>query len=228
MRYYPVNLDIKARECLVVGGGSVAARKVKTLLECGAYVTVISPCFSEDMEGLSQRSGLKMLSRSYRSGDLGGFFLVIGATDDMELNLRISRDAEEKGMLCNIADVPRACNFILPSIIRQGDLVITISTSGKSPAFSKHLRRRLQDAYGVEYAEFLKLMGAVRRRLLAEDHAPEAHKEIFNQLIQKNLVELIRRKESEKINRILFEVLGRGFDYETLMAEADSCQEAGR
>jgi len=224
MRYYPINLDINARNCLVVGGGGVASRKVKSLLDCGAIVTVVSPEFSRELENLAEHPNLFLVHRSYQASDLQGQFLVIGATDDMGLNRRISSDAQNRQMLCNIADVPDACNFILPAVIRQGDLVLTISTSGKSPAFAKHLRRNLQDTYGVEYARFLQLMGGIRKRLLAQEHAPEAHKHLFLQLIENNLVELIRQNDAPAINRILQDILGQDFDYDTLMDEAQ-CQE---
>ncbi len=219
MRYYPVNLDVKGRCCLVVGGGGVASRKVKSLLDCGALVTVVSPAFSRDLETLSDHPNLGLRKRPYRESDLEGHFLVIGATDDMDLNRRISTDAESRQMLCNIADVPDACNFILPAVIRQGNLVLTVSTSGKSPAFAKHLRRQLQEAFGVEYARFLELMGGIRKCLLAQEHAPEAHKHLFEQLIENNLVQLIRENDIAAINRILQDVLGEGFDYASLMNE---------
>ena len=134
MRYYPVHLDIKNQNCLVVGGGGVGTRKVKTLLECGARVTVVSPDPSQQLAKLASEGSITLTQRIYRSADLDGMFLVIGATDDENLNQQISTDAEKSNILCNIADRPEVCNFILPSIVRRGDLVITISTSGKSPA----------------------------------------------------------------------------------------------
>ena len=164
MRYYPVNLDVKNRRCLVVGGGGVGARKVQTLLECGAIVTVVSPAITGNLLKLADTGSLVLRQRSYRESDLDGMFLVIGATDDEDLNRRISGDAQQRNMLCNIADRPEACNFILPSIVNRGDLVIAISTSGKSPAFAKKLRRRLQKEFGPEYADFLRLMGAIRKK----------------------------------------------------------------
>ena len=126
--------------------------------------------------------------------------LVIGATDDEDLNHRISRDAAERSLLCNIADRPTVCNFILPAVIQRGDLVITVSTSGRSPAFAKKLRRDLEDRFGEEYAEFLNLMGAIRAKLLAEAHAPEAHKPLFEKLIEADLLELVRCRDIARID----------------------------
>jgi len=227
MKYYPVNLNIRDRQCLVVGGGGVASRKVKSLLDCGAVITVVSPAFTNTLENMADHPQVHLLRRPYQSTDLEGKFLVIGATDDMTLNRRISADAETRQMLCNIADVPEECNFILPSVIRQGDFVLTISTSGKSPAFAKHLRRQMQNQFGVEYDRFLQLMGSVRKRLLAEEHAPEAHKHLFKQLIENNLLEMIRKNDIAAINQVLYNVLGDGFDYNTLINETVGSREAG-
>lgn len=217
MRYYPVNLDIQNRPCLVVGGGGVGRRKVRGLLKSGARVTVASPAVHPELAEMAGAGIIVWHQRPYRCADLDGMFLVIGATDDEDLNHRISRDAAERNMLCNIADRPAVCNFILPAVIQRGDLVITVSTSGRSPAFAKKLRRDLEDRFGEEYAEFLNLMGAIRAKLLAEAHAPEAHKPLFEKLIEADLLELVRRRDIARIDALLKEVLGEGFNFKALM-----------
>jgi len=217
MRYYPVFLDIQNRQCLVVGGGGVATRKVVTLLGCGALVTVVSPQISDTLKELVTESQIQYLPRSYTSEDLDEVFLVIGATNDEQQNRRIHRDARQKGCLCNIADQPHLCNFILPSVISRGDLTIAISTSGKSPAFAKHLRRRLESQFGPEYATLLALMGAIRSRLLKEAHTPEAHKHLFEHLIENGLLEKIRTGDRGEIDKLLGSVLGPGYRYDQLM-----------
>ncbi len=220
MRYYPVNLDILDRKCLVVGGGSVGTRKVLTLLDCGAIVTVVSPDVSEKLLELAGNGSIIWEKRSYLASDLDGMFLVIGATDDEELNRQISADAEKINLLCNIADRPEVCNFILPAIVNRGDLVIAISTSGKSPAFAKTLRKELEKQFGFEYAEFLRLMGAIRKKLLSEKHEPEAHKHLFEQMIKSDLVGMIKSNKKEEINSLLFEILGKGYEFESLNTSA--------
>ena len=217
MRYYPVNLDIRNRNCLVVGGGSVGTRKVMTLLNCGAAVTVISPRASEKLHELAEAGSITLRNRNYRAADLEDIFLVIGATDDDTLNHKISTDAESRNILCNIADRPAACNFILPSIVHRGDLVITISTSGKSPALAKKLRKTLEHQFGEEYDDLLKLMGAIREKLLRQAHEPEAHKHLFNQLIDNGLLEMIREGRKDDIKRLLGNTLGKEFEYDTLI-----------
>ena len=217
MEYYPVNLDIKKQKCLVVGGGRVGTRKVLTLLDCGARVTVVSPDAREKLIELANRGAITLEKRPYRETDLDGMFLVIGTTDDEELNHQISLAAEKLNMLCNIADRPQVCNFILPSIVSRGDLTISISTSGKSPALAKKLRIELEEQFGKEYADLLRLMGAIREKLLKQKHEPEAHKHLFEQLISRNLVDMIRDTRKKEIDSLLCEVLGEGFRFDDLM-----------
>lgn len=217
MRYYPIYLDIRDRNCLVVGGGSVGSRKVETLLDCGAKVTVVSIDAAETLKKLSDRGVIQMKERAFQSADLDNMFLVIGATDNEALNFEIYAAARRRGVLCNIADRPEACNFILPSIVNRGDLIIAISTSGKSPAFAKKLRKQLEAQFGSEYAEFLELMGAIRKKLLSKDHEPEAHKHLFEQLIERDLVQLIKNADIENINALLLDVLGDGYDFKALI-----------
>jgi precorrin-2 dehydrogenase/sirohydrochlorin ferrochelatase len=217
MRYYPVHLNIQNRNCLVVGGGSVGTRKVITLLDCGANVTVISPVVSHQLRDFSISGSIKLRERPYQSGDLDGMFLVIGATDDEELNRKISDDADRLNTLCNIADRPEVCNFILPSIVQRDDLVITISTSGRSPAMAKKLRKTLESQFGEEYGLFLKLMGAIRKKLLSTSHKPEAHKPLFEKLIASDLITMIEKGKNTEIDALLFEILGEGYHFKELM-----------
>jgi len=221
MRYYPVNLDIRNRRCLVVGGGPIGSRKTLALLGCGASVTVVSPDATERLVTLSDNREIELKRRTYRSSDPKGMFLVIGATDDDLLNRQVHDDAERLGILCNIADRPEICSFILPAVVNRGDLVIAISTSGKSPAFAKQLRLELAERFGDEYAEFLELMGAIRRQLLSRDHAPKTHKPLFEQLISGNLVDLVKKRDKAGIDKLLAAVLGDEYKYARLMADVD-------
>ncbi len=217
MRYYPVHLNIKNRNCLVVGGGAVGTRKVNTLLACGARVTVVSPDPTQQLKKMAVEESITLRERAYRTVDLKDMFLVIGATDDEKLNRQISEEAEQIGILCNIADRPEACNFILPSVVQRGDLVITISTSGQSPALAKRLRRELEAQFGEEYADFLLLMGAIRKKLLSQTHEPEAHKALFNQLIDSDFIELLRAGQRKQLNLLLYKILGEGYRIEELL-----------
>ena len=216
MHYYPIFLKVENRACLVVGGGEVGVRKVKTLLRCGALVGVVSsevvPWLAEKIqEGVLERVGTH-----YEEHQLRGRFLVIAATDNVELNCRIAQDAEKRGLLCNVVDYPREGNFILPALVERGALTLAISTSGKSPALARQLRQDLEQRFGMEYADFLELMGAVRSRLLEVSHDSDANKEKFDQLIQSALLELVRRRDQEGVDRILRSVLGPEYSLEDL------------
>ncbi|MFH1984027.1 MAG: bifunctional precorrin-2 dehydrogenase/sirohydrochlorin ferrochelatase [Pseudomonadota bacterium] len=216
-RYYPVNLDIRDRSCLVVGGGGVGTRKVQGLLDCSARVTLISPEATETLKTIAADGRIIWHRRRFAPGDVTGHFLVIGATNDEPLNRQVHADANAHGLLCNIADRPEICNFILPAVIRRGDLSLAISTAGRSPAFAKHLRKTLAVQFGPEYETFLDLMGAVRKRLLAEDHAPEAHKPLFEALISSGLLDMIRDGDTTGVDALLLDILGDGYNYRSLM-----------
>lgn len=217
MRYYPALLDLKNRRCLVVGGGRVGTRKVKTLLACGAHVRVITLKATDELIELARSAKIELHRRAFEEEDFSRVFLVIGATDNQKLNRRIHQIAEERGCLCNIADQPKLCNFVLPSFFTQGDLTIAISTAGRSPAFAKHLRKQMQNQFGPEYARLLELMGAIRDRLLSTEHAPEVHKPLFEQLIADGLLELIKERREAEIDLLLARVLGPEYSFAQLM-----------
>lgn len=219
MRYFPIQLDIRGRPCLVVGGGRVGTRKAKSLLACGGRVTVVSPTVTDELHGLAAVGDLILRQRDYDQLDLQGMFLVMGATDDEKLNRRIRSDAERRKILCNIADRPELCDFILPAVVQRGDLVLTVSTSGRSPALAKKLRKDLQMQFGDEYKLFLDLMGAVRQRLLAEAHAPEEHKPIFERLVHSDILTWIRQGRRSDVDRLLVEILGEGWRVDELLAK---------
>ena len=225
MKYYPIQLDIRNRNCLVVGGGDVGSRKVNGLLGCGAMVTAVSPRVTESLQKLADNGSIRLKLRSYRSSDLEEMFIVIGATDDEALNLRIYTDAGARNVLCNIADRPEVCNFILPAVVNRGDLVITISTSGKSPAYAKHLRKEMEKQYGAEQEDFLRLMGEIRKKFLADTtdkHEPGSGKKRFEALVDRGLVALIKKGDKTGVNRLLRECLGDGYEFESLLKSVAS------
>ncbi len=190
MKYYPIFLTVKDRRCLVAGGGRIGARKAKTLVSAGASVTVVSPEFCE---ALTAVPGIQKKKRSFEPADLDGIFLVYAATADPAVNQRILAEARKAGVLCNSADAPDEGDFILPAVMTRGDLVFAVSTSGASPALARKIRMDLMQRYGPEYDEFLGLMRAVRKKLLASGHDPEGHRQIFRTLLDKNLPGFLRQ-----------------------------------
>ncbi|MGD8253816.1 MAG: bifunctional precorrin-2 dehydrogenase/sirohydrochlorin ferrochelatase [Syntrophobacterales bacterium] len=216
MRYYPIFLNVENRPCLVVGGGEVGARKVKTLLNCGGVVGVVTPEVVPWLEEKIQEGVVELKGSHYEERQLDKCFLVIAATDDMELNCRIAQDAEKRGLLCNVVDYPQEGNFILPSLVQRGALTVAISTSGKSPALARQLRQDLEQRFGMEYADFLELMGAIRERLLRDSKDSRANKDSFNQLVESPLLEMVRRRDYEGVDRILESVLGSDYSLKKL------------
>jgi precorrin-2 dehydrogenase len=143
--HYIACLDLKGRDCLVVGGGRVAHEKSTGLLACGARVTVVAPEISDEVAALP----VETIERGYRASDLDGRRLVIAATSVEEVNRRVYADAEERNLFCNVADVPELCSFILPAVHRQGPIVVSVSTGGASPALAQWLR----DSFATQIGE---------------------------------------------------------------------------
>jgi precorrin-2 dehydrogenase len=162
--FYPAFLKIEGKKCVVVGGGAVAARKAKTLLDAGAELLIIAPELSPGLQKITGRGRVKHIARGYRKTDLRGAFIAVAATDDMEVNLRVCRDAESLGILVNCAAPPDAGNFIVPSASERSGLTIAVSTGGRSPMLAKLLRREL-DEYTAGYAALLEFLEEARARL---------------------------------------------------------------
>lgn len=165
MRYYPVLLDCRNRRCCVVGGGTVAERKVKALLSAGAAVTVISPRVTRRLaERVSSRK-VTHIARPFAQSMLKGFFIAIAATDDVRVNHAVSAAAARAGMLVNVVDDPQASTFIVPSVIDKSGLIISISTSGRAPCLSRRIRLELEKEFVPKYASRLRAISGVRARL---------------------------------------------------------------
>ena len=206
MKYYPVFWDIADKKCVVVGGGEVAARNVKRLLDCGAKVSVVSPELNLELAALKKDNRIAHIPSKYGSKDIEGAALVIGATDNEEINAAISQDATAKGIPVNIVDDPQKCDFILPSIVERGDLTIAISTCGNSPALASHLREELESRYGVEYDIFLKILGGLRSQMTKN---AGVGKSWFDSLIASGILELIRKKDWKKVKKTVLELTGQ-------------------
>ena len=170
-RHYPVNLIVEDRPCLVVGGGRVAARKAEGLLACGARVHVVAPEVGDAVRALAPRATFE--TRPYRPGEAASYRLVIAATDSPEVNRSVFADGEDAGVWVNGADDPDNCSFTLPSVVRRGALLVTVSTGGRSPALSSWLRARLETELGPEYETLLELLATERDDLRAAGRSTE-------------------------------------------------------
>lgn len=212
MKYFPINLLIAERKCVVIGGGRVAARKVATLLECGGVIEVISPELSEELREHHRQGRLSWRDRPYQLGDLAGAFLVIAATDAEEVQAAVFAEASAANQLINVADVPQRCNFILPAVVSRGDLVLAVSTAGKSPALARRIRKQLAEAYGDEYGSVVEIMGRLRPAVLALGLGSGRNKEIFTDLLHDDFAGWVRAGDWPAIESHLRAVLGEGFD----------------
>jgi precorrin-2 dehydrogenase/sirohydrochlorin ferrochelatase len=143
---------------------------------------------------------------------LGAAFMVIGATDCDDINAQISQDARALGLLVNIVDDPDKCNFILPSLVQQGDLSIAVSTAGKSPALARKIREDLQRLYGPEYKSLLAIMGAIRKRILAKGQTSEANKRVFEALVHSDMLQAIRDGNRSRVKKIILDASGVDMD----------------
>ena len=160
--FYIACLRLTGRRCVVVGGGDVGLEKVEGLLACDGDVTLVAPEAIPELEELAAEGSIRWERREYRPADIESTFIVIAATSDTDVNIRVFEDAERRAMLVNVVDVPPLCNFILPAIIRTGPLAIAISTAGASPALAKRIRNEIADEYGEPYARLAILLNEVR------------------------------------------------------------------
>ena len=179
-RYYMACLDLEGRSCLVVGGGRVGLEKASGLLECGARVTVVAPQACAEL----RRLPVRWRRKPYDSSDLEGHFLVVAATSITSVNRRVYADAEARSLLCNVADVPELCSFILPAVHREGPIAIAVTTGGASPALAQRLRDQAAAQIGPPHAELARQLGDLRP--WAKRHFPtyEARRAYFRELVE--------------------------------------------
>ena len=205
-KYYPILLNIQDKKCLVVGGGNVAWRKVCSLKEAGSRVTVVSPEFCPEME---KESGIERIQQKYDERFLNGVLVVVASTDDEEVNKKVYYDAVKMGILVNVVDRPEFCSFIVPATISRGDLSISISTGGASPALARNIRESLEKQFGDEYGEFAKLLSETRRKILSEISNESIRRDILQRIAGLDMLEIIKQKgiaeAKKKILRIISE-----------------------
>jgi siroheme synthase-like protein len=160
--FYPMFLNIGGKRCVVVGGGRVALRKVRALLEHGASVEVISPALCPRLVELAEQGQIHAWRRHYQPGDLKKALMAIAATDDSGINRQVVKEARREGVLINVADDLENSDFIVPSYTHRGGITVAVSTAGKSPALARKIRARLEQGLGDEYASLVRLIGEVR------------------------------------------------------------------
>lgn len=204
MKYFPINLDIRGRKVLVVGGGQVALRKVKSLKACGARVTVVSPAFCT---GLVRMKGIKRKKHAYKQSDLRGVCLVVSATDDGKVNRRVWKQAVSKNIPVNVVDQPALCTFTVPAVATRGDLVITISTGGGSPALARKIRKHIEKNIDPTVAQHLKLLKEMRPKVLSSPLAVGGRTRLLKRMAGDFVCRILRSKGAAAAKRYLQDML---------------------
>lgn len=186
MAYYPIMLNIKNKKCLVIGGGNVAYRKILSLLEFGGTVTAIAPKFIKDIWELSKNNRIELIDRKYQKNDVQNYNLVIVATNDKMLNKEISKECIENNIPVNVVDDKELSTFITPSVIRRGDLTISISTNGKSPLLSRRIREMLENVIVEEFGGLISELSSTRDKLKSSSMSLDEKIKLYDDIISKS------------------------------------------
>lgn len=204
-KLYPIFLDMEGRNCVVVGGGRVAERKARGLLDAGARVRVFAGKATDGLSRLARDGRISLLMRAFMFSDIKGAFIIVCATGDERLNRRVAKEARRRKILINVADSPGLCDFFIPAVVRRGLLRIAVSTGGSSPAMARRIREELEVRYGKGYGDFLRAMGALRPKVI--EGVPAAKRaSVFREMTSEKIVKLFAggekaaaRREMEKI-----------------------------
>lgn len=202
MRYYPIYIDLNGKPATMIGGGHIAERKIETLLEAGACVTVIAPHVTDGIRAMADEGRIAWKNKRYEVGDLKGAFCTYAATNDHAVNTAIYDEATRNSQLCNVVDVPPLCNFIVPSIVRRGDLSIAISTSGNSPALAKKLRVDLTEHIGPEWEALNDLLGRMRPELKRRYTEEAPRNDVLARMLDAGVLALLREGRANEAEEL--------------------------
>ncbi|MBS3976233.1 MAG: bifunctional precorrin-2 dehydrogenase/sirohydrochlorin ferrochelatase [Syntrophomonadaceae bacterium] len=200
---YPVTLELVDKECLVVGGGVVAERKVLSLLECGAIITVVSPAITTMLRKLADTSLIKYKDGCYSKDDLLNKLLVICATNNQVVNQQVAQDCKGIGIWVNVVDQPELCTFHVPAVMRRGMMSISVSTSGASPLLAAKIRKQLEQDFGQEYEILLQIMVEVRKEVNQKNIDPIKRYQIYSKILNSNIMQLIKQGKTEKVKELI-------------------------
>ncbi len=189
--YYPINLKVKDRLCIIIGGGSVALRKALSLVASNGRVRIISPEVHSRLRGLVDEGKIEWVAREYRPGDLSDAFLAIAATNIKDVQHQIAVEAQSVKILVNIVDDPKGCSFQVPAVVRRGEFLLTVSTGGASPGLASSVKKELEDNYGREYEQYVSLLSKIRAIIVGDGRTQESHKKVLDKILQLDLLPLI-------------------------------------
>ena len=218
MAYYPIFLELKDRRCLVVGGGTIAQRKIEGLLAAGASVTVIAPTLTQELQRSLATGEIACLQREYEEGDIKDYELCMVATDDGAVNAQLFAEGKSHGVWVNASDDPVNCDFILPAVIRRGAITVAASTGGTSPALARRLREELEAYLTEEMPALADLLAEVRRDLRSRNITPD--QEVWQDAIDEELRVLLAQRKYRQAKTRLLKALGAGELVEELVGVA--------
>ena len=186
--YYPIMVELKEKEITVIGGGKVAYRKVSNFISFGYYVRIISPRLIKEFNNIEDK--INIINDIYKEDYIKDSFIVVAATDNKELNETIGLYCKQNNKLCNVVDNPSLSSFIVPSVVKRGDLIISVSTCGKSPSLSAKIKNDLEEQYNDDYEEYVNLLGNIRNKVLEKYKDKAEKRKLLNRLIYMSLEEL--------------------------------------
>ena len=194
---FPMFMKLAGKQCLVVGAGKVGEPKIGGLIDTGARIHVVAITASDQVREWADAGKIDLELRAFSSSDLDGKFLAVVATASRSLNELVYREAQQRGVLCNVVDVPELCDFFYPAVVRRGDLQIAISTAGQSPSLAQKLRQQLERQFGEGYTAWVEQLGATRRLVLASDLDKETKLELLHSLASREAFEAALAKLPE-------------------------------
>jgi len=207
-KFMPISVSLRDRPCLVVGGGLVALRKVESLLDYDTTITVVAPEVHEKLEYHAEHGRITLEKRDYQSSEAGRYGLVISATDDAALNARVHEDATGAGALVNVVDDPPYCDFIFPAVVRRESLTAAISTDGKAPFLSGHLRLVLENIFPAHWSRLMKLAGSFRNRVRSQWADDPAKKDAcYAEFLEADWKTMLKESSEEEIEEELNRML---------------------
>jgi precorrin-2 dehydrogenase/sirohydrochlorin ferrochelatase len=210
MGYLPIFIDVSDRTCIVIGGGEIAERKARSLIEAGAIVVIISPEVTAGLAAMNHAGNIQHLARAFRSGDLAGAWLAFDATGHDATTVSVVSEADERGVPLNVADEPERCTFIVPSVLRRGSLQLAVSTGGASPALARRIREELEDHFGREYELILELLARARQWLRLHEPEQTERARLLGMLVHSDLLECLKASDFAAADAIVKRTLHAG------------------
>lgn len=212
-KYLPILLDLSEKKVLVIGAGSVASRKVQTLLDYNCHITVISPVISKKIREYENRGVLNIIERKYQKGDALSFDLVFSAINDKQAENLIYYDCISNKIPLNVADVPHLCSFIMPATVKRGYLTISIASQGKAPFLVKDVKEKIEDYFPTEYSEYSQLSAEFRDKIMSMEKLNEADKfKLISEFLEQDLLSIIMKSGIDEARKIMNDIIEKNYE----------------